>query len=764
MNKKIMFISIISIMIAMLVSITSILNIVSLRNKYIETVAENNAIVSTGVVNSLEYSLKYGKSLENFYGIDDLLIEVKDICPYVDKVYIVDDSEEIRYEKKFKEDTTNKIEDISEYFNKLINLDERYQYWIDQNYQNILIGIRDKDGVTIGALGINYNNELLNNEFKPIANKLIISTIIPILMGIIIFIILFEIIKHNFEFKRLLAIIIPIIICSSIACGVLSYSIYKNAYTDLTLQTADMFYKKIEMDIHKVTDKGIKLEEIVGFESYFSEMIAETDQIEHVALTDHKATDDYIYYSLVKNRNFIKIKKSKQFITDKLKDIIIEIIVSIITAILIAAEVMFFIISIFTHITELSKDKKRTVYKDIDKDVLPVGIVRGLFFFFAMFQYMSMAFVPVVMAEIYRPIFGLPYEIVMCIPITAQIFVSIFSAWICGKIITKRGWRPVAMFGMTFMIIGAIMASFSSEPILFICAQIVLGFGLGCAKTSFDIFGVIVPSSKNIEEYTSSSNAGLIVGMSCSAAIGGIIASVVGFSGAFLVMAGFGVFVIVLTNIFAKNIIQPAPKIKEDHKQKEKQQFDFRFMSYILFMVIPYFFISMYLDYFFPVFADSKGITTATIGHVFLLYGIATSYIGAYLCRFLTKHIKNIVLMSTLLLSLGIFMGTFAMSDTLILAIAFVLYIAVVDGIMPSLQYRFVFSLGTSKRLGISYALGIEGAFSSAIRGIAPLVFGLAMMYGNKGLMVSGIVVIICAIVFFILNSKERNEEICEES
>jgi len=81
-----------------------------------------------------------------------------------------------------------------------------------------------------------------------------------------------------------------------------------------------------------------------------------------------------------------------------------------------------------------------------------------------------------------------------------------------------------------------------------------------------------------------------------------------------------------------------------------------------------------------------------------------------------------------------------------------VLLIAVIDGIMPSLQYRYVYSLELSKQIGISRIIGIEGAFSSAIRGVAPVVFGFVMLYGNRGLLITGIIVVAFALLFFCIN------------
>jgi len=763
----------VSITLAGLIALTSVLNIVSFNNNYIQSTATNNAIVTSGIVNKLEYSLRYGKSLENYYGIEELFLQVKKLCSYVDNAFIVNIKGDLLYKNPYNGTDFSTPEDLKEQVDGL-NKETKFLSWTDKNTQHLLIPIKNKAGETIAGFGITYDNDIVKKNTTKYADSIILYTVLAFVFAIILFVIFFFTIKHNYNFKKLLLIVLPIIIVSNIFLGITSYFTFRLGYTTLTKQTSETFRFKIESDIKSIVDKGILYDELNNMDEYFKDILKNTNQISSIKIDSNiestenslgsksslYATDTLHTYLLNPDSSGKKIslviEASEPYLREKLNAIIVEILVSIVTSLMIAAEVIIFIIALIAGLKGISRNRRKLITKDVDEDLQPLGIMRGLFFFFAMFQYMAMVFVPIVMSTIYQPIFGLPYEIVMSIPITVQIFTSIFSSWICGRIVDKKGWRPVAVVGIMIMVAGTFVAAMAKEPVLFIIAQIIMGLGLGCAKTSFDIFNVLVPSSKNIEGYTSSINAGLIVGMSCSSAIGAVIADVFGFSGAFMVMGGFGLFVIALILIFAVNVRPGKGSGNSDNvtseTKKTKFRFDGKFFSYILFLIVPYFFISMYLDYFFPVYADSKGMSTASIGNIFLLYGIATSYIGAYLCNFLSKRIKTIILMSSLLGLLGAGMGLFAINDTLVYAISLVLLIALIDGIMPSMQYRYVYTLKISKEIGISRIIGIEGAFSNAIRGLAPIVFGFTMMYGNKGLLVTGIVVFAFAIAFLLIN------------
>lgn len=774
MKKKILFALIVSITLAGLLALTSVLNTVSFNNNYTQSAAANNAIVVSGVVNKLEYSLRYGKSLENYYGIEDLFEQVKRLCDYIDEAYIVNINGDIIYENPYNGSEFVRPGGIDDNLENLHNT-QGFLTWTENDTQNILIPVSDSTGSIVAGFGITYNNEVVTKNTHLYVSSIALYTVIAAIAAILLFILLFFIIRHDFVFKKLLLIVIPIIVASNLFLGAASFYTYRAGYTDLTKRTADTIGIKVQGDIKSVVNQGINYSELSEMDEYFRDVIKNTNQISIIELkpagegagqsakSGFSLYSDDIHYTYpfepdrVGKAMDLHIEISEAYLKEKLNAIIVEILVSIVTSLMIAAEVIIFIVALLTGFNNLLKKRKTLVTKDMDEDIQSVGTIRGLFFFFAMFQYMAMAFIPIVMASIYKPIFGLPYEIAMSIPMTAQILTSILSAWICGRIVDKKGWRPVAVAGILIMVGGTVVAAMAKEPVLFIIAQIIMGLGLGCAKTSFDIFSVLTPSSQKLEEYTSSINAGLIVGMSCSAAIGAIIADVFGFSGAFLVMGGFGLLVVVLILLFSVNVRPGSAKETSDagaaeEKNSAKFKFDSKFFSYILFLVVPYFFISMYLDYFFPVYADTKGMSTASIGHIFLLYGISTSYIGAFLCSFLSKKIKNIILMFSLLTLLGVGMGWFALSDSIVCAIALVLMIAVIDGIMPSLQYRYVYSLEISKKIGISRIIGIEGAFSSAIRGVAPVIFGFVMMYGNRGLFITGIIVAAFAILFLCVN------------
>ena len=230
-------------------------------------------------------------------------------------------------------------------------------------------------------------------------------------------------------------------------------------------------------------------------------------------------------------------------------------------------------------------------------------------------------------------------------------------------------------------------------------------------------------------------------------------------------MSVMGVAVMALIFLFGMDVVGQTQEEEEqvELQTETKKGLDLRFPAYILLIIIPYYFIMMFVDYFFPVYANSRGVTTDVIGYVMLAYGIVTAYIGTPLCPKLEKKFSPTVLMPALLLILAGGFLIFALHNMLIAAVLIVVMIGIVDGTMPSIQFEYVYNLPFAKRIGFSRALGIEGFFSSLIGAIAPVIFGVVMLYGNGGLGVIALLVGISELVFLMMNGMIRKKKKAQE-
>lgn len=764
-KKTVVLAGTISLTMAGLLLFSSFFNTQSFKNTYIETTAQDNAVVAEGVVNQLEYALKYGKTLDNYYGIDAVFEELYRYCGYMEQVSIVDREKHVLYEDGTRTEETELFSEVG----RVVETGEP-SIWTEGSTQHILLPVRERNQTVTAALSMSYSTDALKAQIDSYVGRIYINALLAALAGVALFLGLFFVIRKNPDKKRLSRIIVPAILLSNLMSGMMSYGVFRQGYLEITRNTAGILESKIAGDIGKVVSQGVPYEELYGIDGYFQDILKGTEQMEsvrletgdHVALVGGEEVSAYTLPADSGGRTAVLVMtSSKSYIESRLKDILINLTVTVITSLMIAAEVIAFVLSVLT--TE--RKKGGIIVKKEDRSFQPLGIVRGLSFLFAMFQYMAMAFVSIVLASIYRPVvfFGyeIPYDLVMSLPLSIQILTSLFTAWLSGKVVQRFGWKPVAVTGMLIMAAGTVTAAGAAEPYLFLFAQVIIGTGLGLAKTSFDIYAVLISSGDDMELYTSNANAGIIVGMSCSSAIGAVIAGAFGYGGAYLVMGAIGCLVTLLVVLLGQNVVEErgGRPAGAEEKTRVRLPFDTRFFAYLLFMVLPYFFIMMFVDYFFPVYANGQGMTTETIGYVFLAYGICTSYVGVWICNLLSKRFGCVALMTGFLGILGVGIFVFSARNVFFFSVVLVMTIAVADGVMPSQQFKYLYSLPFARKAGFSKAVSMEGIFSSAIRGVAPMIFGCIMMRGNTGLLAVAALIILCAAVFWLVNVFGRRKE-----
>ena len=735
--KKWIFVVIIGLFITAVVFFNTVLNVSSFRSSYVEAETENNLVVLETILERIEYGLRYGKQLNNYYDLESIFADTETYC-HSDAFFVCDTECKGLYGVDVPSWASSEIGETHSTY--------------EENGNTWLLSPIHKGTDIAGYVGIRFTVDL--EEAGVLTQRMYRTAIWISAGGVLLFVVLFLLVKHGMKPKLLLRIIIPVVLAVNLLIVLDVHFAIRDGYQSIADRMAEKLIAKSADDINALIDKGVRYSDISDTEETFRRL-TELEQIDAAGMAVSKETDAISTPLAADSEGvqyYLSIRVSESYVNGKVMSATLNVVVSSVTAIMIAYELLIFLMGV---LVEEKKDRRHRYEQTGEINLEHVELVRGLSFFFATFRYMSVAFMAVVLSQIYIPVrvFGheIPYEIVMSLPLSMQVLISMLTSFLSGLLINRRGWKRVTLFGVLVMTVGTLLSAFSKEPIPFILSQMVIGVGLGFAKMGIDIYAVTVSSEKNMSLYTANSNAAIIVGFSCAASVGALLAGVFGYSGAYLVMTVTGVAVFFLINFYGMDVIQV--RKNEDAVQKKKIGFDPHFITYILFIVAPYSFIMMFVDYFFPVFAASKGVTMEVIGVVMLLYGMATAYIGTWICKKEGDKVPPASLLTICLLVLAVTIGVFAFREYVILAALIVLAIGVADGIMPSMQFEYLYHLPLSEKIGFSKMLGIEGFFSSLIGALAPVIFSVVMMVG--GLYIIAGVVLLCAVLFYVLNRKK---------
>ena len=747
-SKKWIFAAVVGLFIAAVVFFNTVLNMSSFRSSYVEAETENNLVVLETILERIEYGLRYGKELDNYYDLDSIFADAEEYC-HSDAFFVCDAEGKGLYGAEVPEWAASQFGEV------YTTHEEEGKTWL-------LSPIRKGEN-TVGYAGIRFTPDL--EEANRMTSDMYKTAIWISLLGIGLFVLLFCLVKHEMRPKRLLKIIIPVVLLVNLLIGVNVHFAIRDGYRSIADRTAEKLITKNADDINALIGKGVRYSDISDSEETFRRL-TELEQIDEVRMAAEEEAGA-LTRPLLKDSEggqyYLSFRVSDEYVNGKVMAATLNVVVSSVTAIMISYELLIFLLGV---LVEEKKDRKRKYEQNGEVDLEHVELVRGLSFFFAAFRYMSVAFMAVVLASMIDTatvnFFGLeiPKEIVMSLPLSMQVLISMLTSFLSGLLIDRRGWKKVTMFGVLVMCAGTLLSAFAKAPIPFILAQMVVGVGLGFAKMGIDIYAVAVSSEHDMSIYTANANASIIVGFSCAASVGALLAGVFGYSGAYIAMTVTGVVVFLLIYFYGMDVIQ----VRKDEPaagEKKKIGFDAHFISYILFIVIPYSFIMMFVDYFFPVFAVDKNVSLEMIGVVMLLFGMATAYIGTWICKKQGGKVRPAVLLCACLLVLAVTIGVFSFEQHVLLAALIVLLIGVADGIMPSMQFDYVYHLPLSQRIGFSRTLGIEGFFSSLIGALAPVVFSVVMMMGGSGLSIIAAAVLACAVLFFLHNRKKAQKALC---
>ena len=87
--KKWIFVVIIGLFIAAVVFFNTVLNMSSFRSSYVEAETENNLVVLETILERIEYGLRYGKELDNYYDLESIFADTEKYC-HSDAFFICD--------------------------------------------------------------------------------------------------------------------------------------------------------------------------------------------------------------------------------------------------------------------------------------------------------------------------------------------------------------------------------------------------------------------------------------------------------------------------------------------------------------------------------------------------------------------------------------------------------------------------------------------------------------------------------------------------
>lgn len=805
----------------------ALLSLNSLEKLYVESIASQYSAIGKDLQRNLEKSLRFGKSITKFIGMDKMLEETKsnlikeysegttsaitmnavsasDISvsvalPDGSILYSTEESlvgttlpKQIRIDYSAPEDETISSREMS--------------YVKNGNTYFTPLPVRDMKKEWVATAIIAFDEKQVKALLGTVRDNSIKMISIILVGSIVLLIILLNLAIPRDSFHKLsrfkMALVILLVIGSAqIVFSGLNTNAFGKYYLQINKQKARTLTTLLKEDIEFLFSKGIRINKLVKMDVEMREIIEASPELRDITISDNngiplymaakedmidfqKATEEQlelayslmgvvdpeynIYLDLLKDEEkegAISTNLSKDVIFAKLFEITLDSGTILVISFLFFGELLIMIFQLIDRQIIGAEQHNMTVnYRAI----------RPVAFLFLFGIDISISFLPLHMATLYEPIFGLSKDIVMGLPISMQMFFAGISILIAGIWIDRRGWHEPFLIGLLLAGTGFLYAWRAPNALHFIAALGVLGMGFGLSLISSQGFVISHTTQETKAQGIAQLIAGFYAGSICGGAVGAMVAERMGFRPVFFIGAVVLLFIIPYCLFSMRNAMKkPEPRVAEtpgkfDIGQVFRFLFNKNVFSLTVFCGLPAA-IAMIglLNYFSPIYLKQIRTSQSNIGRVLMIYGLCL----IYLSPIITKHVsgskkkKMYIVISGILGSLAFIAFYFFKGLSGIAATSVAVLLLGLSGCFVASQNSYLLNLKVSQELGEGKAIGLFKSMTRVGQIIGPILFGwLFITVGlEKSIIYLGSAYLILTFIFFLFGGSEKNLSIKEE-
>ena len=401
-----------------------------------------------------------------------------------------------------------------------------------------------------------------------------------------------------------------------------------------------------------------------------------------------------------------------------------------------------------------------------------VQALRAAGFMFFLGYDMGISFIPLLARQLYEPFLGLSREVVIGLPISAEMVSAGVALLFSGGFSLRYGWQKVFAAGTLASALGLLMGSMATSLPLLILGRVATGFGFGLVLMAGQI-GTL--GKANAGAGLTSVFAGIFSGSICGSAAGAMLADHISFQ-AVLGTAACTILLALFTVMLGKESAEEAANRStlqsaatgatpaQGHMFSGCMQLlqDPR-MHLVLWLVgIPAAMcLTGFLHYLLPLRLANAHVDQSDIGRIFMLYGLCFITAGPLLGRWIDhRKDKSLFLTLTGLLS-GITLLVAAKATSLTGAAAAVITLGLAQCLAAPASMIGILTLATAQRLGREKTASVYRGLERMGQVAGPVIFGLAVsfMTSANALLLMGSVVCALALLFHLLwrISKAKN-------
>ncbi|NCC24880.1 MAG: MFS transporter [Deltaproteobacteria bacterium] len=753
-------------------TLSAALGVSSLQSAYLEGLLANLRVLGGAARQQLETGVQYGKPLGAFAGGQEILADLHALAPSLDSIQVFDTTGKILFSLvqtgPTGHDAVGEIVpgDLLSFALSDTSKDEPF---ILGKHRHIVFPIV-KSGTLQGFLTLQVTEETIRSRLEGFVRwNLTALSWTVLVVGLALWGWLGWVSAANTDPTRLrrwsTIVLFLFIGGSQVVFAFMNVKRFQETYRQGLVGQAESLARYLQGDIEFLLSKGLSIQRLVGMDSLLEQVVSISPSVSRIAMYDDDGqtvaearqgegaydgqtiTVPLFAYGKTKHRHkavegYVAVTTNESMVEGRVRGVLFD-----------SATVAFICFVFLAEILALTMAWIRP--GPVRAEDEGVGrFVRSAGFLFFLGYDMSVSFLPLYMNIIYEPLFGLSRDVVLGLPISAEMFMAFFGILCSGPLSDRKGWRTSFIAGTVAAVAGAALSGLTSEPVPFILARGLAGFGFGMLIISLQTAVLSDRSGRGRAKGIANAFAGIFAGSICGNAVGAMLAERLGFGPVFVAGAGVMLLALAYGILFVRSPRAVAIKAQAGGQVRRTLRFllERRVMFLWMCIGVPGSIVLVGLLYYFaPIHLKELGVTQANIGRILMVYGLCIIYLAPPINQWVDRAERKapFVALAGILGSLSLLVFTFWGGVWAVLTA--VVLIGLSNCLGAASTVMFALEHDSARSLGEDTAVSAYRSMERIGQVMGPVIFALLVGTGlelGTGLQTLGIVYAVTTLVF----------------
>ena len=435
---------------------------------------------------------------------------------------------------------------------------------------------------------------------------------------------------------------------AQVICSSYNFYLFQNDYIDLIRTKSHTVARLQQQDVEELLRRGLQLTTLLKIDQQLENTVERVPELASLTIEDRdgkvlyrggRAIDQskmpVEYIDLVGRQGVVGrlgIGLNSASLNETVKNIAYDSLTIVALSMLFIMELVFFLSAtlLFSNAHPETADGRAA-----DQG----NLVRTAIFLFIFAASLCYSFIPLHMAELYRPVAGFSREMVLGMPLALEMLGGGLVLIPIGSWIDRKGWHQPFIVGTGLALLGTLASGLWLDPVVFMVARLVTGIGYGMAWMSAQGYVLLNTDLRHRAKGISNVVAGIFSGIICGNGMGALIAERLGYAQVFIIGAavmGVGLLFVLLfmRGTFREPDTPPAAAGKQWSRLlrllSEPQVlllFSCSLLPYSVGMVGLLYYVT-------PLYLKALGTSQSDIGRVIMLFGLCMIFLAPRISHF----------------------------------------------------------------------------------------------------------------------------------